>query len=268
MEHLYWMIIFSAQIITFQLITSPRLSRFAFNSALSRNPEWVQENVALIANLRPISAWAPRSLGGFLLLLIIIGGAFRIDNQLMHIASYGSMIAFCLQHLGYDLWLHRKLRNSIPSSPNRTASLTLRKFSDFINPLWFYAVVTLAILNLLFWYLHSEKHGTFHLISFAFVYFAMIISIWFSIKRRPEVPNVEISLFYRKLEVLSLWWLLIAFVLDGWVRVSGLAYSIDLFNGPLTDYFFTLLALMIFIGFTLHPTFKKISNAEILPKTI
>ncbi len=261
------LIIYTLQVILFQFLSSPKLSKLAYNQALATNKEWVSQNPTILAKFPPPLAW-PHRLMGMTLLAVLAYGAVVARPDLFRVVHMISATVFVIQHLGIDVLRRKKMLREIPPSPTRKANLYPRKLSAYI-PMPLIQILSVALVVSVAGWIYLFVFGNLSetvraeiLTRLVVTYTAGLVTLYYVIKRKPIKADANTSLFFRKTEVLMVFIILSGFVLHHSILLAAHAFEINLLlDSPRwANYTFSLLPMLMFTWFLLSPTMQKLAS--------
>jgi hypothetical protein len=269
MNYTYELVIYTAQVIVFQLLATPYLSLFTHRQTLGKNEEWVRENSEKLEKFGTPNVIVSKGFG-FLFLGVIGYGAIRNDSRWpFEVAHYGSVLVLLIQTLVYDLLRAKRISAIIPLPTKRSAEIMPRRVSDFIPLYLFVPTIAGMLFSLGGWsYLYLRgtlSHGEFlaTIISYFFAFGVLLTVLFLCLNRKPIQGDFEAAKLYRKSEILVTFYVFLALVIESNIKLIGHGFHLELLiNEKVSDYVFTLTPMGIFLWFLFSKNMKKFVKEE------
>lgn len=264
-------ILLVAEIIVFNMITTPLMSKFAYKQALAKNKEWVKNNAPFLEKFPEPNANLSLALG--IALLIVLAGGFYLDKPwIVKMVSVISMWCFLGQALIIDLFRSHQMKKQIPSPTARQASMASRHLSTFI-PKSVTAFFTVCYVALAALAAYQYATGLIRKIDFLLITTPLVLVVvvglpvlMWAIKRKPIIASEHVAQLYRKSEVFVTSLVLFTFlcISIGQALVANYPGHVAFKQTAQSLYYMcSILPMGFFIWFCTNKDFKSIIHEQL-----
>ncbi|MBT4762416.1 MAG: hypothetical protein HOO06_12010 [Bdellovibrionaceae bacterium] len=261
-------LIYLFQVVVFQFIATPKISKLTYKQALAKNKPWVLENPDILKKFKEPKGGVHYVLGVVLLGLLCF--AFYADDMiLMSWVKYSSMAGLLVQNLGIDLVNYFRIKKLIPMKQIRKANLLPRSVTHYI-PKWA-IILTTSLYLLLLAFVYSQyvsvEMSSKELGYIVAPYFALVIFIpllVYTIKRKPLEATAEVAILYRKSEIVILNICIVGALAVSFVRLLSFSFPLEVFkiSGDVVSVLYAMVPMIFFAWFCTNKNFKELMNED------
>lgn len=191
------------QVFVFQVVSIPLMRNLTWYLGLSRNSDWVNEHPEFLKENQKPTENSHYWVGGNHYFFGPMDGDH--GERLSYLLHVFSALWMLFQYFYFDFRLYKKMEVEIPK-PKRSASLTVRKLTDFVpKSLLVITLITIfcsgAIEVYRFFQADEMAKFWYKQMSFFLMTIALVPSFVYSLKRTPICDDMDIDSLYRKLEL-------------------------------------------------------------------
>ncbi len=257
------------QILVFQFLATPSISKVSYKQALARNKDWVMENPEIMKQFKE-----PRGLLHYVLgvvLILTLAYAYMFDDRVtMEWVKLASIFGMLIQNLGIDMYQYFKMKKIIPKRKVRKANLIPRKVSDYV-PTWAITFVIVGYLGIgllavtQFFQGQLDQKQLIHiskpLIIFCIIFVPLFIYV---IKRKPIEAMEKVALLYRNSEVTVIKICILGGLVVLFFRWATESYSFEILSNfkDVVGILYSSIPMFFFIWFCTNKNFKALMNED------